>query len=141
MKCSHCGTDVPDGSKFCTECGATMLEEAPASTNAADATPAGAPTSPGTAPVPPTHVEAKVVSPKDRVAAGVLGILLGAFGAHKFYLGYTSEAIIMLLVTLLTFGVGACVMWVIGIVEGILYLTKTDDEFQRIYVYGRKGWF
>jgi hypothetical protein len=30
---------------------------------------------------------------------------------------------------------------IIGIVEGILYLTKTDDEFVKTYVVGRKGWF
>ena len=47
----------------------------------------------------------------------------------------------MLLVSVLTCGIGATVMEVIGIVEGITYLTKTDEEFQEIYVNNHKGWF
>lgn len=80
-------------------------------------------------------------SEKSRVAAGLLGIFLGSLGIHKFYLGYKKPALIMLLVSLLTCGVGASVMSVIGLIEGILYLTKTDDEFNTAYVYGVKEWF
>ncbi len=76
-----------------------------------------------------------------KIAAGICGILIGTFGVHKFILGYTQEGLIMLLVTLLTCGLGATVMWVIGLVEGIIYLTKTDDEFVATYVQGKKGWF
>ena len=78
---------------------------------------------------------------KEKLPAGLLGIFLGAFGAHKFYLGYTKEAVIMLLISLLTCGIGASVMEVFGIIEGIIYLTKTDEDFQTIYVDGHKGWF
>lgn len=76
-----------------------------------------------------------------KVVAGVLAILLGSLGIHKFYLGYTTSGLIMLLVTVLTCGAGAAVMHVIGIVEGVVYLTKTDEEFDEIYVRGRKEWF
>lgn len=76
-----------------------------------------------------------------KIVAGILGILLGAFGIHKFYLGYTKEGVIMLLVTLLTLGFGGFVMGVIGLIEGILYLTKPDEEFVATYVTGKKGWF
>ena len=76
-----------------------------------------------------------------RIEAGVFALVLGAFGAHKFYLGYTTEAIIMLLVTLLTFGFGAIVMEIISLIEGIMYLLKSDEEFEQIYVMGKKGWF
>ncbi len=76
-----------------------------------------------------------------KIAAGVLGILLGAFGIHKFVLGYTKEGIIMLLVTVLTFGFGGALMGLIGLIEGILYLTKTDEEFVATYVTAKKGWF
>lgn len=76
-----------------------------------------------------------------KVPAGIFGILLGAFGVHKFYLGYTTEGLIMVLVSVLTCGIGAIVMGTIGLVEGIIYLTKSDEEFDRIYVYGRKPWF
>jgi type IV secretory pathway TrbD component len=47
----------------------------------------------------------------------------------------------MLLVTLLTCGIGGIVMWVIGLVEGISYLTKSDAEFVATYVRSKKGWF
>jgi len=76
-----------------------------------------------------------------KVPAGVCGILLGALGVHKFILGYTTEGIIMLAVTLLTCGLGGSVMGIIGLVEGILYLTKTDEEFVQTYVESKKGWF
>ena len=67
--------------------------------------------------------------------------MLGAFGIHKFILGYTKEGVIMLLVTVLTLGIGGAVMGIIGLIEGILYLTKGDDEFVSTYVTGKKGWF
>jgi TM2 domain-containing membrane protein YozV len=77
----------------------------------------------------------------NRVLCGILGILLGSLGVHKFVNGYTKEGVIMLLVSLLTCGIGATVMSVIGIVEGIMYLTKTDEQFQSEYGSGQKGWF
>lgn len=73
-----------------------------------------------------------------KIIAGVLGILLGAFGIHKFVLGYTKEGIIMLLVSFVTFGM---IMGPIGLIEGIIYLTKSDEEFVATYVSGKKGWF
>lgn len=75
-----------------------------------------------------------------KVIAGILGILLGALGVHKFVLGYTTEGLIMLLVTLLTCGFGGAVMGIIGLVEGILYLTKSDEEFVQTYIAQKKGW-
>jgi TM2 domain-containing membrane protein YozV len=76
-----------------------------------------------------------------KIAAGVCGILLGALGIHKFILGYTKEGIIMLLVTILTLGFGGFIMGIIGLIEGILYLTKSDADFVATYVTGKKGWF
>jgi len=72
-----------------------------------------------------------------KVPAGVLGILLGGFGIHKFYLGYTKEGIIQLVVTLVTCGAAS----IIGLIEGIIYLTKTDEDFDKTYVENKKGWF
>lgn len=83
----------------------------------------------------------KIQGAEKKIAAGVLGIVLGAFGIHKFYLGYTTEGIIMLLVSILTCGIAAGIMSIIGIIEGVIYLTKTDEEFVKTYVEGRKGWF
>jgi TM2 domain-containing membrane protein YozV len=76
-----------------------------------------------------------------KIVAGILGIILGAFGIHKFILGYTKEGIIMVLVTVLTLGLGGFIMGIIGLVEGILYLTKSDEDFVATYVTGKKGWF
>lgn len=76
-----------------------------------------------------------------KVAAGVLGILLGALGIHKFILGYTTEGLIMLLLSLLTCGTVGVVMGVVGLVEGIIYLTKSDEEFLQTYMLNKKGWF
>ena len=76
-----------------------------------------------------------------KIIAGVLGILLGALGVHKFVLGYTTEGLVMLLVSVLTCGIGASVMGIIGLIEGIIYLTKTDAEFNALYVHNKRGWF
>lgn len=78
---------------------------------------------------------------KDKLVAGLLAIFLGTLGIHKFYLGYTKSGVIMLLVSLLTFGVGATVMAVIALIEGIFYLTKSDAEFYQTYVQNNKEWF
>lgn len=71
-----------------------------------------------------------------KVVAGILGILIGALGIHKFYLGYTKEGIIQILLNLLC-GLGS----LIGLIEGIIYLTKTDEDFYQTYQVGKKGWF
>ena len=80
---------------------------------------------------------------KDKTAAGLLAIFLGWLGIHKFYLGYTVPGIIMLLCG--TIGwlliVPAIIVGIIGLIEGILYLTKQDDEFEQEYVVEQKSWF
>ncbi len=76
-----------------------------------------------------------------KVAAGVCGILLGFLGIHKFILGYTTEGIIMLAITVVSCGFAYPVMHVIGLVEGIIYLVKSDEEFYNTYVADKKGWF
>jgi TM2 domain-containing membrane protein YozV len=83
----------------------------------------------------------KPAGSEKKIAAGVCGILLGALGIHKFILGYTKEGVIMLLVTILTLGFGGFIMGIIGLIEGIIYLTKTDADFVATYVNGKKGWF
>jgi hypothetical protein len=47
----------------------------------------------------------------------------------------------MLLVTMLTLGSGAAVTGLLGLIEGIIYLTKTDEDFVKIYVQAKKAWF
>ena len=41
----------------------------------------------------------------------------------------------------MTFGIAGFVMGIIGLIEGIIYLTKSDEDFSRIYVQNKKGWF
>ena len=64
----------------------------------------------------PAATDTTEYSPKSRIAAGILGILLGAFGAHRFYLGYVGIGIIQIIVTILTAFIGG--LW--GIIEGII---------------------
>lgn len=107
--------------------------------------PYGAPQQPyANAPYTPPSYAQPVVT-KDHVAAGLLAIFLGVFGVHKFYLGYNTSGFIMLAVTILgsifTIGLAAGVMWVIALIEGIIYLAKSQSEFDAIYVANKKEWF
>lgn len=97
--CSSCGEVIKKEAEICPECGVRQQS-----------------TGGGTG------------SSKDRTTAGILGLLLGGIGAHKFYLGETGLGILYL-----------CFSWtlipaIVGFIEGILYLTKSDAEFQRQYV-------
>ena len=85
----------------------------------------------------------KLPAPQEnkRILAGVLVILLGTFGVHKFVLGYQNEGLTMLLITVLTCGIGAGFIALIGLIEGIVYLTKSDEEFYQMYQENKKGWF
>ncbi|MFI5372095.1 MAG: TM2 domain-containing protein [Candidatus Eisenbacteria bacterium] len=84
---------------------------------------------------------ASIPGAERKIAAGVTGILLGALGVHKFVLGYTKEGLIMLGATLLTIGFAAPLVHLIGVIEGIVYLTKSDEDFVSVYVKGHRGWF
>lgn len=95
--CQNCGTEIEEGKAFCANCGA------PADGEQATAKPAAAPA--GT-------------QPKSKMVAGLLGIFLGAWGIHNFYLGNSSRGIIQIVVTIVTCGVGG--IW--GFIEGILIL-------------------
>ncbi|MDO6761406.1 NINE protein [Tamlana sp. 2_MG-2023] len=84
-----------------------------------------------------------------KLLAGIVALLFGGFGIHKFILGYTKEGATLLGVSiagilLSCFGIGALFVWiptVIGFVEGIIYLTKSDAEFYNTYQLGKKPWF
>ncbi|WP_158975367.1 TM2 domain-containing protein [Cellulophaga sp. L1A9] len=84
-----------------------------------------------------------------KVLAGLLAIFLGSFGIHKFILGYQKEGIILLGAAVIgmatsCIGIGFFILsalWIVGIIEGIIYLTKSDEEFYNTYQVGRKPWF
>ncbi len=109
--------------------------------------PAPLPPAPGAIPggMPGYPQYSKPPGADKKIAAGICGILFGAFGIHKFILGYTGPGLIMLASSLvgafLCFGLPTAVMSIIGIVEGIVYLTKSDEEFVNTYVINKKNWF
>jgi TM2 domain-containing membrane protein YozV/cold shock CspA family protein len=80
---------------------------------------------------------------KNRIVAAVLALFLGHWGVHKFYLGKTNAGIIMLLMG--TVGwiliIPALASWVIAVIEFIIYLTKSDQQFYQDYVVGDRTWF
>ena len=84
-----------------------------------------------------------------KVLAGVLAILFGGLGVHKFILRYQKEGAILVAVTVVgwataCFMIGIVIVGVtslIGIIEGIIYLTKTDEEFYNTYQLNKKSWF
>jgi len=102
------------------------------------------------APMQPVYSQ-KPAGADKKLAAGLCGIFLGGFGIHKFILGYQNEGIIMLgitlaawVITFITCGIGAPLVMIpgiIGLVEGIMYLTKSDEEFSQTYIIGKKPWF
>jgi TM2 domain-containing membrane protein YozV len=105
---------------------------------------------------PPVNYQSNVPGMPDRseanskkILSGVLGIVLGGLGIHKFVLGITTPAIIMLVVSIVGYATSCLVipifasiaMSIIGLVEGIIYLTKSDDEFFQTYMVEKKQWF
>lgn len=72
-----------------------------------------------------------------KVLAGIMGILFGGFGIHKFILGYTKEGVLQIVISLVTCGIGS----IVGFIEGIIYLTKSDEEFYQTYQENKRPWF
>jgi TM2 domain-containing membrane protein YozV len=112
--CFACGAPVDARAEICPHCGVRQADVASA--------------------------ELKKAS-SDKLAAGLCGILLGAFGVHKFVLGMTTPGLIMLGITVLTCGFGGIITHPLGIIEGILYLSKSDEDFYQTYVVEKKEWF
>lgn len=79
----------------------------------------------------------KIPGADKKLVAGICGILLGGFGVHRFVLGDTTGGLIRIGISVVTCGVGG----VIGLIEGILYLTKSDQDFVQTYLVEKKAWF
>src|SRR5262245_24624290 len=124
--CTKCGTSNDDFAQYCTSCQAPLTQVAGSSGY-----------QPMQAVSPQALTDWKAMGADKKIAAGICGIILGGFGVHKFILGYTTEGVIQIVITLVTCGAGG----ILGLIEGIIYLTKSDEEFVRTYIQGRKGWF
>lgn len=82
-------------------------------------------------PIPGDQSYATGEQPKDKLVAGILAILIGGLGIHHFYLGNTAKGIIYIVLAC------PCISPILGLIDGLIYLTKPDDQFQRCY----KNWF
>jgi TM2 domain-containing membrane protein YozV len=132
VTCPRCGSQNSGLNTLCTNCGA-QLPIAPMPMQQAN------------------YGQAKPAGADKKLAAGLCGILLGSFGVHKFILGYQQEGFILLGVTLVawviaivTCGIGTpliIIPSVVGLIEGIMYLTKSDEEFVQTYIVNKKPWF
>lgn len=68
---------------------------------------------------------------------GIMALVLGNLGVHKFMMGQTGAGIIHIVLFMLTCGMSG----IIPLIEGIIYLTKSDEEFYQTYVVEQKAWF
>ncbi|MEC4886528.1 MAG: hypothetical protein SAL70_35195 [Scytonema sp. PMC 1070.18] len=80
-----------------------------------------------------------------QLLAGYCGIIFGGFGIHKFILGYIPEGLIVLIISFVggyfTYGFTLLIMQLVGLIEGMIYLNKSYDEFVDTYFVNRQGWF
>lgn len=109
--CQECGVPTKANQAICVKCGVQLISKSGALGTAGSSQP-------------------------QRLTCALVAILLGGLGIHKFILGLNREGIILIVLSL-------CLLIgpFIGVIEGIIYLTKTDEEFDRIYVQGKKAWF
>ena len=129
--CTKCGAINDEMAQYCTNCQAPLTSVNPAGYQP------GAPMGPVS---PASHgqmTDWKTMGADKKMVAGILGILVGSLGVHKFVLGYTTEGLIQIAITIVTCGIGG----VVGLIEGIIYLTKSDEDFVRTYIQNKKGWF
>ncbi len=115
MFCRNCGKEVAQQAIFCPSCGCAPASGKKFCQNC------GQPTDPLAEVCVKCGVQLAGEA-KSKIVAGVLGIVVGWCGVHRFYLGYTGIGIAQIFVTLITFGAGA--LW--GFIEGILILTGTS---------------
>ncbi len=101
MYCKYCGKEIEKDQDVCLNCGKVLNNK---------------------------NSNSAVSGEKSKIAAGLLGIFLGALGIHNFYLGYTGKATAQLLLTVLTCGLLSFISGIWGLIEGILILTDAIKE-------------
>lgn len=115
--CAHCGTSLDEGTKFCQNCGSNC--EAP-SAPTPEVPQMNATMMNNSAPT--VSMNSASVPGKSRIAAGLLGIFLGSFGVHNFYLGRTGRAVAQLLITILSCFLLSFISGIWSLIESILIL-------------------
>lgn len=138
VKCPSCNTENTGLENFCRNCGVSLADPFQDQQNQQMQQ-------------PPSTGSQQVPGADKKIAAGICGILLGGFGVHKFILGYQQEGVYMLVGQIIAWvlAIISCgflfflplVISVIGLIEGIIYLTKSDEEFVQTYVVNKKPWF
>jgi TM2 domain-containing membrane protein YozV len=168
MFCARCGANNLDTDRFCRSCSAPLVKpgaasgQVPSSGSAQQAYPystfgagqrqpqqenlpypgyQGYSWRPGYQNSAMAAQDWRALGADKKVAAGILGILVGGLGIQKFVLGHTTEGLIMLLGTVMTCGIAAIVFVPIGLVEGILFLVNSDEEFVKTCIQNKRGWF
>lgn len=107
--CKNCGLSINEDTVICPNCG-TKINSDDNNLNSSN-----------------NSSNVGNINSKNRVMAGLLGIFLGAFGVHNFYLGYTNKGIAQLLITLLSCGMLGVISEIWGIYEGIMILTNNTN--------------
>lgn len=143
LHCTHCGTELYKTVKVCPQCGFDAVS------GTEHCRTCGAPAEPdqllcvecGFELANESEHAAEEEAPRVRSVAAALALMFGPFGVHKFYLGHPAAGVLMLLCLIFTFGYAAVITLPLSIAEGVLYLTKSDEEFRKRYLLGGKAWF
>lgn len=160
LLCPHCGAPNKPGATVCEFCELELVPEAPAREWEQDAVNQSSHSASIQGSYPAneqgSYQEEKkdayeeslrdnpALAQKNKIIAGLLAIFLGGWGIHKFYLGYKKEGFTMIALTLLgnlTFSIVSYAVGLVGLVEGVIYLTTSNEKFNRIYVEGNQPWF
>jgi TM2 domain-containing membrane protein YozV len=127
--CTKCGAINDEMAQYCTTCQAPL--------SAVNSSSGSGGYQPMQAVHPGAMTDWKALGADKKITAGICAILVGWLGVHKFILGYTTEGVIQLVLGVLTCGLTN----ILSIIEGVIYLTKSDEDFVRTYIQNKKGWF
>ena len=141
VRCPNCQTENTSLENYCRSCGTTMND--PFQDQQSNQNQQMQP--------PPNPASGQIPGADKKLLAGLLGIFLGGLGIHKFVLGYQQEGIILLSAQIISWilAIVSCgilaflplLVSVVGLIEGIIYLTKSDEEFVNTYITNKKPWF
>ena len=125
VNCKECGQQISDSASVCPHCGAPIIKEvfcpncgAKMPQNLKYCPQCGA-----------SNLNARSHYPKDRLTAGLLAIFLGGLGIHYFYLEKSTAGLLSILLSLCTCGIWQIIM----LIQGIIILTMTDEDFNEKY--------